>query len=541
MSDTEANQTNTLPGLLRRNALTLADKTAIREKRHGIWQGTGWAEHYDATLALARGLAALGFARGDRLAVIGDNRQVLYRAQLAAMALGGAVVPCWPDANSDWLIPVLADSGVSIVVAEDQDQVEKLLDIKDRLPALREIVFTDPRGVYRDDLSYVRSVVDTVAAGAGRAVDIDSFIAAGTPDDVCLICYLTPDIGPPRAVPLTHAHLIDAANTLRRTNDIRPTDEYFAYLPMAWVAEAVYGTALSLVVGYACSCPEDPETARRDLRELGPTILLAPPRIWQSLLSEIESKAAHSTPLKRWLCSNLLPAAYSTIAPTRGGVLAEWLVAAPLRDQLGLGKLRWAHTGGLVMAPHVAAFFSALGVNLREGLVLGDHRGLAAVSTDLPVPIPAAGGAESDARAIEAALCHNSYIADAVVVGDPSGQLAALIAAEAVAVGDWAQDRSLPFTNQAELMALTEVRELIRTQITQCNARLPTNKRVARYRLLKSSPATANVEASLSRILQRRIALESVAGQVGGLFTDPPGEGIEILQAAASIVREQAA
>lgn len=545
MSDTGAGQTNTLPGLLRRNARTLAGQTAIREKRHGIWQAMTWAEHCDATLALARGLAVLGFGRGDRLAVLGDNRRVLYQAQLAAMALGGAVVPCWPDADAGWLVHVLADAGVSIVVAEDQDQVEKLLEIKDRLPALRQIVFTDSRGVRHDDLTFIRSAADTVAAGTGSALDIDASIAAGTGNDVCLICYLTPDAGPPRAVPLTHAHLIGAATALARTNDVRPGDEYFAYLPMAWVAEAVYGTALSLLVGFACSCPEDPETARRDLRELGPTILLAPPRIWQSLLSEIESKAAHATPMKRRICAKFLPAAYSADAPARGGFLAEWLVAAPLRDQLGLGNLRWAHTGGLTMAPHVQAFFTALGVNLGQEPALGGHAGLAALVTDRPAPVSLAGGTETDARPIESALCHNLYLADAVVIGTPDGQpgaqLGALIAIDAAAVADWAQDRGLPFTTSADLMALAEVRDLVQAQVEQGNASLPAGQRIARYRLLDTLPAASNAEASLSRILQRRLALESGAARAGDLFADPPGAGIEIVPAAASGLGERAA
>lgn len=536
-----ANQPATLPGLLLRNARIMADKPAIREKRHGIWQARTWAEHVGATRDLALGLAAMGFTRGDRLAVLGDNRPALYQAELAAMALGGVVVPCWPDANTEWLAQVLADAKVSIVIAEDQDQVEKLLDIKDRLPALKEIVFTDLRGVHHDDLSFIRSLADMVAEGVatgatgakGGALDLDAAIAAGSADDVCLICYVTPAAGSAHAVALTHADLLGAAEAVRKTSETRPEDEYFAYLPMAWVAEQVYGVALPLLTGFACSCPEDPETARRDLRELGPTILLAPPRIWQSLLSEIESKAAHSTPLKRRLCARYLPEAYSANAPARGGFLAEWLLAAPLRDQLGLGRLRWAHTGGLTMAPHVQGFFSALGVNLSQGLVMAEHAGMAGLVTDLP-------GQADDAR-IEAALCHNMHIADAVVVNGPAGSRAVLIAIDTLAVGDWAQDRSLSFTTTDELVALPEVRELIRGQIAQGNARLPDGLRVARYRLLGALPAATNAEASLSRIVQRRIALESAAERAEEIFANPPGPGIETVAAAATPVRERAA
>lgn len=538
MSGTNANQPDTLPRLLLRNARTLAGKTAIREKRHGIWQAMSWAEHCEATLALARGLAALGFARGDRLAVLGDNRRALYRAQLAAMALGGVVVPCWPDTDTEWLSHVLADAGVSIVVAEDQDQVEKLLDIKERLPALRQIVFTDPRGVHHDNLPFIRSVAATVAGGAGSGTDIEASISAAVPDDICIVCYLTPDAGPPRPVALTHAHLLGAANALIAAHDIRQTDEYFAYLPMAWVAEAVYGTALPLLVGFACSCPEDPETARRDLRELGPTILLAPPRIWQSLLSEIESKAAHATPLKRRLCTAFLPAAYSAVAPARAGILGDWLVGAPLRDQLGLGRLRWAHTGGLIIPPHVLGFFRALGVDLGQGLSLAEQEGFAALVTDMPAPVRLSDGAVGDGRAIATALCHNAYLADAVVVDGDGNQLGALIAIDATSVGDWAQDRELPYTSVAELVALAEVRALLNEQVARANAALPGNQRIHRYRLLDASPGTANAEASLSRILQRRLAREEDASRNEALFADPPAPDIEIVSDLPAAVRE---
>lgn len=520
---------DTLVALLLRNARGFGDKPAIREKRHGIWKTRTWAEHADTTSAIARGLAARGFRRGDRLAVLGDNRPALYQAQLAAMMLGGAAVPCWPDADTEWLAHVLADAGVSIVVAEDQDQVEKLLDIKDRLPALRDIVFTDPRGVHHDDVSFILSL-DAMVAGASVGV-VEATAVAGDP---CVICYVTPASGPPVAVPLAHADLLAAAEAVRKISEVRPDDEYFAYLPLAWVAEQIYGVALPLLTGFACSCPEDPETARRDLRELGPTILLAPPRIWRSLLSEIESKAAHSTPMKRRLCAQFLPRTYGDAAPARGGFLAEWLLSAPLRDQLGLGRLRWAHTGGLALAPHVQGFFTALGVDLRQGPTLGDHPALIPLMTDLPNLVTLPDGSSVDAAVIETTLCHNPYIADAVVLADPGGRLAALIAIDAVAMGDWAQERGLPYTTSEELMALPDVRDLLRDHIRRSNARLPERHRVVRYALLTAPPAATRGEASLSRVLQRRIALDLSAERARDLFTDPPGPDVETM--AASVV-----
>jgi long-chain acyl-CoA synthetase len=527
----------TLPRLLRRNAQTMATATAMREKRHGIWQSMTWAEHDAATLALARGLAALGFKRGDRLALIGDNRADLYRAELAAMCLGGIAVPCWPDAGTDWLSHVLADSAVSIVVAEDQDQVEKLLEIMPGLPGLREIIYTDPRGVHHEDLTFLRSVRALAALGENTGNDVAAAIAAGTGGEVCLRLYVSGAEGAPRGVDLSHADLIAAAAAVQRVDAALPSDEYLAYLPMAWVGEAIYGTALALQVGFACSCPEDPETARRDLRELGPTILLAPPRIWQSLMGEILSKAVHATPLKRRLCASYLPPADGGAAG--GGVLAEWLVRRPVRDQLGLGRLRWAHTGGLALPAHLQAFFAGLGVALRPGGAMEEVPALAALATDLPVPGTRLDGTGFDAAEIEAALRRSPFLADAVVPTDAVACIAALIAPDTAALGEWAQDRSLAYSSPAELIALPDVSALIEAEVRAANTRLAPELHVRRYALLPAVPAASGLEASLSRVLQRRIALEAASGMRQELFAATPGKGVR--EIGATPAREQAA
>jgi long-chain acyl-CoA synthetase len=398
------NTPDTLPRLLLRNATTMAARPAMREKRKGIWQADSWAAHAEQVLALARGLAAQGFARGDRLAVLGDNRPPLYRAMLAAQCLGGVAVPVWPDADNDWLAHVLGDAGVSVVVAEDQDQVEKLLGIKPLLPALRLIVYTDPRGVHHTDVPFLFSLPDVVARGAQHAADIAAEIAQGRAEDLVLLCYETGASGAARGVMLSHANLIAAATALAGAEDVRPTDEIFSYLPMAWIGDALYSTALGLLIGFTCNCPEDPETARRDLREIGPTILLAPPRIWESLLDEIEIKAAHATALKRHLCSHFLrladrdeePAASpeGALRRTPEGALrrtfAEVLVRGPLRDQIGLGRLRWAHTGGAALAPRVFGFFRSLGIALKQSFGSATCAGIAT--------LPATGMADPDMR-----------------------------------------------------------------------------------------------------------------------------------------------
>lgn len=597
---------DTLPRLLRRNAQSFASRPAVREKRHGIWQAATWAEHETATLAFARGLAALGFGRGDRLAVLGDNRPGLYRAQLAAMCLGGAAVPCWPDADTDWLAHVLADANVSIVVAEDIDQVDKLLAIKDLVPSLREIVFTDPRGMHHEDLTFLHSVDAVVKAGGSGNIDVTAAIDSGGGNDRAVLCYVAQAEGPPRGVVLSHANLIAAASAIAQAEDVRQTDEFLTFLPMAWIGDVLYSTALSLLAGFACSCPEDPETARRDLRELGPTILLAPPRIWESLLSEIEIKAAHATKLKRGICDRYLPRPYEEDLPVPGasGFLGEWLVNAPVRDQLGLGRTRWAHTGGLTLAPHVLSFFTALGVSLRQGFGPAECAGMATLRTDGPPlslgragtgvelrisprgelqvrganvsreidsarehdgwwgsgqagEIGPEGGLTLNGRladhgvltdgtvfipqAIDVVLGRSQFLSDVVAIGDGRDFVAALIAIDASAVGDWAQSRGLAFAGAADLVTLPEVRSLILTEIARGNARLPVALRVQRYSLMEAAPAAAGSEASLSRVLQRRLALTGHADIVTLLFASTPTAPVETVGDSRTTVQQRAA
>jgi len=371
----------TLPGFLLRNAAELGERTAIREKDRGIWQARTWREYRDEVRLLALGLAALGFERGDKLSVIGDNRPRLYWAQVAAQALGGIAVPVYQDSIAKELGWVLDHAEVSILVAEDQEQVDKIAALKAELPRLRLVVYDDPRGLGRDRPPWLRPFEEVQALGRefGQAHPgyFEAEVERGRPDDLAMICYTSGTTGTPKGAMLTHANAIRTIRAFLEAEDVRVDDEWLCYLPMAWVGDSIYSLVMSLVAGFACNCPESPETVQRDLRELGPTIVLAPPRIWENMLTSVQVRAADASPLKRRVFELFRAAAERAEIrradgqPVRWGLrlacaLGEILVYRPVRDQLGLRRARWAYTGGAPLGPDTFRFFRAFGVNLKQ-------------------------------------------------------------------------------------------------------------------------------------------------------------------------------
>jgi len=371
----------TLPRFLLRNAREFGPRPAIREKDRGIWQSYSWREYHDHVRDFASGLAALSFGRGDKLSVIGDNRPRLYWAQIAAQALGGVSVPVYQDSIAKELAYVLDHAEVSVVVAEDQEQIDKILSLKDQLPALRLVIHDDPRGMSQYRFDWLRSFADVEAGGREFVVTHPEFFEAemerGAAGDVAMICYTSGTTGDPKGVMLTHRNAIATAETFLKAETVRIDDEWLAYLPMAWVGDAFYTLVVSLVVGFVVNCPESPETVQRDLRELGPTLVLAPPRIWENMLTSVQVRAADAPPLKRWVFERFRRAAEQAEILRADGkpvplelramcALGEFLVYGPVRDQLGLRRARWAYTGGAPLGPDTFRFFRSFGVNLKQ-------------------------------------------------------------------------------------------------------------------------------------------------------------------------------
>ena len=264
MSLVDSGSTDTLPKLVERNAAADPKGAGMREKTRGVWQTYDWTAYRDQVRDFALGLASLGFKRGDKLSVVGDNRPQLYFAQVSAQALGGVSVPVYQDSIASELVYVLNHAETSVIVAEDQEQVDKALSLKAELPKLRLIVFDDPRGMWGYDDPLMRSFESVVEAGrAFAAANPDYYareVALGSADDTAMIAYTSGTTGTPKGAMLSHRNMIATAEAFVEVNDIKPGDDWLSYLPMAWVGDAAFSLGMALVARATANCPENPET-----------------------------------------------------------------------------------------------------------------------------------------------------------------------------------------------------------------------------------------------------------------------------------------
>jgi long-chain acyl-CoA synthetase len=377
-----ANTADTFPKLQLEHARVRGAQVCVREKDLGIWQSWTWSEAADNVRALACGLAAMGFKRGDQLAIIGDNRPQLYWAMTAAQALGGIPVPLYQDAVAQEMVYVLEDAEVRYAVVEDQEQVDKLLEIKDRLPKLEKIVFEDPRGMRHYGHPFLHAYADVQRAGRDFDASYPPFflreVEEGKPSDVAIMLYTSGTTGRPKGVCQTHAALITAARGGCEFDKLGPGDEVLSYLPMAWVGDNLFSYAQALVGGFSINCPESGDTVMTDMREIGPTYYFAPPRVFENLLTQVMIRMEDASRVKRVLFHRFLEVARCcgaeildrapSVSPLNRILyaLGNVLVYGPLRNVLGMSRIRVAYTAGAAIGPDLFRFYRSIGVNLKQ-------------------------------------------------------------------------------------------------------------------------------------------------------------------------------
>jgi long-chain acyl-CoA synthetase len=372
---------DTFPKLARENAERLPRRVAIREKDLGIWQAYTWRDYFERSRRIALGLASLGFARGDKTAIVGDNRPELYWAALATQALGGVPVPLYQDSIEKELTYIVDHAEARFAVAEDQEQVDKLLQVRAQCPRLEFIVYEDPRGMRAYSEPGLLSLAELEERGdklaLGRPTYFDDEVARGSAEDTAVICYTSGTTGTPKGAMLSYRNLIEMARTASEREGLRADDEALAYLPMAWVGDHMLSYAQAIVTGFAINCPESAATVLPDLKEIGPTYFFAPPRIWENLLTNVMIRVEDAAWPKRKLIHLFLGLAQDLERRRLGGQPLPWLprllaplgrllVCGPLRDNLGLRRIRIAYTAGEAIGPEIFVFFRALGINVKQ-------------------------------------------------------------------------------------------------------------------------------------------------------------------------------
>lgn len=381
MSGDQAAGLDTFPKLLAANARIRGGKPASREKDYGIWQTWTWSEVADEVRALACGLAALGCKRGDRLAIIGDNRPHLYWAMPAAQAVGGVPVPIYQDSVADEMQYVLAHAECRFAVVENQEQVDKLLEIKDRLPLLETIIYHFPRGMRHYTQDFLHLYADVQAKG--RAFDAanpgfyDGEVAKGAGGDLAIMVYTSGTTGRPKGVMLSADNLIQTARNAADWEGLTDDDEMLAYLPMAWVGDHIFSVGQAFTHGFCVACPESAETVLQDLREIGPTYFFAPPRIFENILTTVMIRIEDAAPWKQRMFHYFMDLAGRVGRDILDGKpvplidrvkyrLGEFLVYGPLKNVLGLTRMRLGYTAGEAIGPDIFDFYRSLGLNLKQ-------------------------------------------------------------------------------------------------------------------------------------------------------------------------------
>ena len=374
-------QNDTLPKLLKFNYETWGDtRIAMRHKDFGIWQQYTWKDYYENVKSFALGLKSMGFQPGDKICIIGDNEPEWFWAELACQALRGAAIGIFVDCIPEEVRYIVDHSESIFVVTRDQEQTDKIIQIREEIPRVRKVIYWDPKGMWSYDDPFIMSFDQVKRLGQEYERKSPGFfekeVEQGKDEDLAIISYTSGTTGKPKGAITTHKNLITTVSSWFQVEPWHFTDRYLSYVPLAWIAEQLFGVAGGLISGASINFPERPETVQNDVREIGPSMILYNSRMWEGLCSTIQTKIEDGSPLKRVLFNLFLPIGYK-VADLKmlkrssnflwNGLywLANALVFKPLRDKIGLLHTRSPFTGGALISPGTFRLFRAIGVPLR--------------------------------------------------------------------------------------------------------------------------------------------------------------------------------
>ena len=370
-----------VPALLHRNAKQFANAPAYREKEYGIWQSWTWSETRDEVEALALGLLELGANEGDFIAIVGRNRPYLYWAMMAAEMVGAVPVPLYQDANAEEMAYVLDHCGARFVVAGDQEQVDKVLDVQDQLTQFERIIYLDPRGLRKYDhaaLDQYSAVQEMGRKNRDKHIkELEARQAKLNYDSTGVMLYTSGTTGKPKGVVLSNRNIIETAKSSSEFDHLRQSDDILAYLPMAWVGDFIFSVGQALWTGFCTNCPESADTMHVDLREIGPTYYFAPPRVFETQLTSVMIRMEDASRMKKWLFDRFMKVARKVGPDILDGKpvglmdrlkygLGELLIYGPLKNTLGLSRVRVGYTAGEAIGPEIFDFYRSLGINLKQ-------------------------------------------------------------------------------------------------------------------------------------------------------------------------------
>jgi len=583
-----------LPHYLLKNSEQYVDRVAMRHKDLGIWREWTWGDICSEVQRYAIGMTELGVRPGDKVAIIGANRPRLYWSFSAVQSIGAIPVPMYADSVAEEMVYVLEHAGIRFAVCQDQEQIDKVLSVKDQLPKLEKLLFDESRGLRDYDSAVVQSIEEVQHLGRQaierdrhRAVEWRMGIDKLVSDDLCVMLYTSGTTGKPKGVMLSHNNLIITSINANNFDNLDCTEETIAYLPLAWVGDHVFSYGQSLTAGYCVCCPESLDTITADRREIAPTYFFAPPRVFETLLTTITVTMEDASKPKRAMFDHFINVARkhgeAVLNGDKVGLLAkahykigDWFVYGPLKNRLGMSKVRVAYTAGEAIGPDIFRFYRSLGINLKQlygqteasvyitaqpdgqidadtvgGVFLGYYQNEdATASTKTPdgwVYTGDAGfiddnghlriidrakdvgklndGSLFPPKYIENKLKFFPNIKEVVAFGDGRDYVAAFINIDLTAVANWAERKNIVYGSYQELAGHPEVYQQIEEHVRQVNKDLAAEPRVAmaqiqRFLVLHKELDADDGELTRTLKVRRKFVNERYEVLIEALYSD---------------------